>query len=101
MPDRPCPPEHATDIARLQERTRQNTADIKDLDTTVNDRLAKLEKTIEDGLAAINKTLTRHAMNDARRTGAEKLGAWLIGTMGVIGTVVATIWAALHNSVHH
>ena len=101
MTDRSCPPEHGTDIALLHERTKQNAENIKELDITLNERLKRLEKTVADGFSSLEQTLREHAINDARRTGAEKLGAWLIGTLAALGTIAATVWAAVHSSAHH
>ena len=61
----------------------------------------KLRDEMKEGFEKLDRSLTKISLQHASRSGAERLGAWLLGAFGVLGTIAATIWAALHTTPHH
>jgi len=87
--------ERATDA---QEGVQDANVLIETVRTEMRQGFEKLTEAIKQ-LTAQNAEL---AVQNAKRSGAERLGAWLLGLLVAIAGIFATIFAALHgNTPHH
>ena len=91
------PADQAAHLALALERATNAQGDVE----TLNHGLATLRTEMLQGFTEMKAHLAKIELQNAQRSGAERLGAWLIGFLGMIGTIAATIWAAIHTSTHH
>ena len=98
------------DIARAQERAETAQRDIVRVEGAMNEHIVALRADMQGGFASIAKTV-KEAMEaqtteivalrleNAKRSGAERLGKWLIGI--VIGITSVFTAAFGLNHTHH
>ena len=98
------PADHAAHAALALERATNALDDIEALTKSV----AELRKEMHEGFTELKTHFKTIELRDAQRSGAERLGARLLGALGVlggigatIGGICATIWAAVHNNPPH
>jgi hypothetical protein len=97
----PCPPEHDVKLALALERAKSAQARVDALEDEVTALNTSLRMEMKNGFEEIKRELAKIGLQNAARSGAEKLGAWLVGTLGAVGAIAATIWAAMQSSSHH
>ena len=98
------------DIARAQERAETAQRDIIRVEGAMNEHISGLRTDMQDGFASIAATVKKAMdaqtteivalrLENAKRSGAERLGKWLIGI--VIGiTSVFTAAVGLNHTNH-
>jgi len=97
--------EHATTAALALERATDAQEGVQDANVLIETVRTEMRQGFEKLTEAIKQLTAQNAelaVQNAKRSGAERLGAWLLGLLVAIAGIFATIFAALHgNTPHH
>jgi len=100
-----CPPEHGARIAQALERADAARRDIGRVEDSLGDSIEALRFEMQQGFEKLTEEITRLRLENAQRSGAERLFKWLFTAaatlLGILATMFATGLSAIHSPSQH
>jgi hypothetical protein len=100
-----CPPEHGVRIAQALERADAARRDIGRVEESLGDSIEALRIEMQQSFEKLTEEITRLRLENAKRSGAERLFKWLFTAAATLLGILATIFAAslgeFHPPAHH
>ena len=100
-----CPAEHGARIAQALERADTARRDIGRVETSLGDSIEALRIEMQQGFERLTEEITRLRLENAKRSGAERLFKWLftaaVTLLGVLATLFAAGLGPVHPQSHH
>jgi hypothetical protein len=100
-----CPPEHGVRIAQALERADAARRDIGRVEDSLGDSIETVRIEMLQGFEKLTEQITLLRLENAKRSGAERLFKWLFTAAATLIGILVTIFAAgsgaIHSPTHH